>query len=67
MLFRSDPAKIREALAALEEQARLNGIAIGTGTGLAVTIETVADWARELERKGFVLVPASAAFQGFMG
>ncbi len=62
-----DPAKIRAALAALEEQARLNGIAIGTGTGLAVTIETVADWARELERKGFVLVPASAAFQGFMG
>ena len=43
------------------------GIAIGTGTGLAVTIETVADWARELERRGFVLVPASAAFQGFMG
>lgn len=62
-----DPAKIREALAALEEQARLNGIAIGTGTGLSVTIETVGEWAKELEKKGFVLVPASAAFQGFMG
>jgi len=62
-----DPAKIREALAALEERARLNGLAVGTGTGLAVTIETVAEWAEELERKGFVLVPASAAFRGFMG
>ena len=53
-------AKLKE----LEEIARREGIAIGTGAGLDLTIETVAEWARRLESRGFLLVPVSAAYRG---
>ncbi len=55
---------IAEALAQLEKEAVANGIAIGTGSGLDVTIDTVAEWAKDLQEKGILLVPVSASFKG---
>lgn len=59
----SAPA-IAAALAKLEQEAIVNGLAIATGSGLDVTIETVAEWAKTLQEKGILLVPISAAFKG---
>jgi polysaccharide deacetylase 2 family uncharacterized protein YibQ len=55
---------ITDALAKLEEEAKANGHAIATGSGLDVTIETVAEWAKTLQEKGILLVPVSAAYKG---
>ena len=57
------------AIAAALDQAgdrrpRTNGFAIATGSGLDVTIETVAEWAKTLQDKGILLVPVSAAYKG---
>jgi hypothetical protein len=59
-----NPASIRAALDLLEGEARSSGFAIGTGTGLAVTIETVAEWSKQLQERGILLVPVSAAYKG---
>ena len=61
-----EAANIEAALAQLEELAKSNGFAIGTGSGLEITIDTIAEWAKELEDKGIVLVPVSAAYKGRM-
>jgi hypothetical protein len=58
---------IAKALARLEEEARQSGIAIGTGTGLQVTIEEVQEWAKSLNDRGILLVPLSTAFRGRTG
>lgn len=55
---------IAEALARLEKEAARNGSAIATGSGLDVTIETVAEWAKTLQDRGILLVPVSAAYKG---
>jgi polysaccharide deacetylase 2 family uncharacterized protein YibQ len=55
---------IAEALDRLEQEAIRNGSAIGSGSGLEVTIDTVAEWARGLQDKGILLVPVSAAYKG---
>jgi polysaccharide deacetylase 2 family uncharacterized protein YibQ len=55
---------IDQALTALEAEARENGFAIGTGTGLEVTIDAVEQWSRSLAEKGILLVPVSAAYRG---
>ncbi|MGE0239061.1 MAG: divergent polysaccharide deacetylase family protein [Parvibaculaceae bacterium] len=55
---------IERALAELEAEARETGFAIGTGTGLEVTIEAVEQWSRSLAEKGILLVPVSAAYRG---
>ena len=55
---------IRAALERLEQEAARNGTAIATGAGLDVTIETVAEWAKTLQERGMILVPASAAYKG---
>jgi polysaccharide deacetylase 2 family uncharacterized protein YibQ len=47
-------------LQALEDKARRNGSAIGIVSALPVSIEVVTEWARTLEDKGIVIVPASA-------
>ena len=62
----ADPsaAAIAEALDQLEKEAAANGIAIGTGSGLDVTIDTVAEWAKDLHEKGILLVPISASYKG---
>jgi hypothetical protein len=55
---------IAEALEKLEQEAIRTGSAIGTGSGLDVTIETVAEWSKTLQEKGILLVPLSAAYKG---
>lgn len=54
------PAEIDAALARLEDIAKSEGVAIGIGTALPVTIERVAEWSKRLNSRGFVLVPVSA-------
>ena len=55
---------IAAALAKLEKEAARNGSAIATGSGLDVTIETVAEWANTLQERGILLGPVSAAYKG---
>jgi uncharacterized protein len=57
------PAGIGRALSELEAQARRDGFAIGTGAGLAVTIDAVAEWAKQLGDRGIILVPVTATFK----
>jgi polysaccharide deacetylase 2 family uncharacterized protein YibQ len=66
MVIDADPTApaIAEALERLEQEAIRNGSAIATGSGLEVTIETVAEWAKTLQEKGILLVPLSAAYKG---
>jgi hypothetical protein len=59
-----DPQAIASQLQQLEDAARQNGIAIGSGTGLDVTIDAVGDWAKTLAERGIVLIPVSAAYKG---
>lgn len=61
------PEAITSALTLLEEQATGTGFAIGTGSGLEVTIDTVRDWAKAAAERGIVLVPISASFKGRQG
>ena len=58
------PDKIDEALAALEQEARNNGSALGMASALPVTIERLSKWAKELEGRGIALVPVSAVVSG---
>ncbi|MBG1233555.1 divergent polysaccharide deacetylase family protein [Aestuariivirga litoralis] len=62
-----DPSAITAALDALEQQAQGGEIAIGTGSGLDVTISTVKEWIGEAQTRGVVIIPASAAFVGSRG
>lgn len=66
LVIDSDPTvpAIEAALRKLEQEAARNGSAIATGSGLDVTIETVAEWAKTLQEKGILLVPVSAAYKG---
>ncbi len=49
-------AKLNE----LERIARLRGYAVGSGSALEVTVETVAGWSEEVRSRGIELVPVSA-------
>lgn len=62
----ADPSRqaIISALDLLEQEARDNGFAIGSGSGLEVTIDTLADWAKEANERGVILVPVTATFKG---
>jgi len=62
MMLDGNPARapILEALTALEARARDEGTAIGVISALPVSVQTITEWARELEQKNIVLVPASA-------
>ena len=53
-------ASILSALASLESQAMESGSAIGIVSALPISVQSVSDWARELDAKGITLVPASA-------
>ena len=53
-------AAILAKLDELEARAREQGKALGTITGLPVSINTLATWAASLKEKGIELVPASA-------
>lgn len=61
------PEAIISALGLLEEEAKTNGYAIGTGSGLEVTIDTLKDWAKEANERGVILVPVTATFVGRLG
>jgi polysaccharide deacetylase 2 family uncharacterized protein YibQ len=52
--------EIDARLSQLEQLARTNGSAAGTASASPVTIERIANWAKGLSGRGFVLVPASA-------
>ncbi len=52
--------EIDARLSDIEAHARSEGAAAGTGFAYPVTINRVANWARTLPERGFVLVPASA-------
>ncbi len=54
---------IQRALQRLEDTARRKGIAIGFGTGLSITIDTLESWSRTLSDRGIVLVPLSVAYR----
>ena len=61
------PQSIAAALELLEGEARANGFAIGTGSGLEVTVDSVKAWAEQLQNKGILLVPISAMYKGRLG
>jgi polysaccharide deacetylase 2 family uncharacterized protein YibQ len=65
LVIDADPTApaIAAALEQLEQEAIATGWAIGTGAGLEVTIETVAEWIKTLQEKGILLVPVSAAYK----
>jgi polysaccharide deacetylase 2 family uncharacterized protein YibQ len=52
--------EIDARLSDVETRARTEGAAAGTGFAYPVTISRIANWARGLPGRGFVLVPASA-------
>ena len=47
----------------LEDAANGGALVLGTGSGLASTIEAVSGWARNLDARGIMLVPASSLFR----
>jgi uncharacterized protein len=47
-------------LSQLEQLARANGSAAATSAVYPITIDRIANWAKGLQERGFVLVPASA-------
>ncbi len=61
------PQSIATALDLLENEAKTNGYAIGTGSGLEVTLDAVKEWAKQLKEKGILLVPVSAMYKGRLG
>ncbi|HEY4202479.1 MAG TPA: divergent polysaccharide deacetylase family protein [Devosiaceae bacterium] len=65
MVLDNDPSRgsILAALAALKAKAISDGSAIGVISALPVSIDTVAEWAKDLDNSGVVLVPASALMQ----
>ncbi len=53
-------AAILNRLSELENLANKNGYAIGIASAFPVSIETIAEWSKNLEKKNIVLVPISA-------
>lgn len=54
------PESVQRALADLEAVARRHGHAVAIGHPRDVTLDALAAWLPQLERRGFVLVPLSA-------
>ena len=52
--------EIVQSLRKLENTARTFGIAIGVGRAFPLTIREIEKWTRELEQRGFQLVPVTA-------
>ena len=52
---------IQQRLTQLETLARARGLAIGTASALPVSVRTIGDWAKTLDGRGLVIVPASVA------
>jgi polysaccharide deacetylase 2 family uncharacterized protein YibQ len=58
---RATPQSIDAALAQLETLAREKGVAIGFANATPATVARIARFARDLERRGIALAPASSA------
>ena len=56
-------APILDQLKALEQKATDKGSAIGVISALPVSVQTLAEWAKTAEDRGFTLVPVSALMQ----
>jgi polysaccharide deacetylase 2 family uncharacterized protein YibQ len=56
-------AAILDRLKELEMRALERGQAIGVISALPVSVQTLAEWARQAEEQGFVLVPITALMQ----
>lgn len=54
---------IDDALSQLEQRARKQGLSIGVGTALPLTIESIEKWSKGLAKKGIELIPVSAAIR----
>ena len=57
------PDAVDKELARLETIARERGYALATASALPVTLDRIGRWAKGLEAKGILLVPASTAFE----
>jgi polysaccharide deacetylase 2 family uncharacterized protein YibQ len=53
------PTDIDHALTRLELRAREDGSAVGIASAQPVTVARIAQWAKQVESRGFVLVPIS--------
>ena len=60
-----DPSRapILDQLKALEQKATDKGSAIGVISALPISVQTLAEWAKTAEDRGFTLVPVSALMQ----
>ena len=56
-------APILDQLKALEQKATDKGSAIGVISALPISVQTLAEWAKTAEDRGFTLVPVSALMQ----
>ena len=56
-------APILDQLKALEQNATDKGSAIGVISALPISVQTLAEWAKTAEDRGFTLVPVSALMQ----
>ena len=56
-------SRIRSALQRLEMKAMDDGLAIGVGSGLPLTVSLITEWSKSLKEKGIYLVPVSSTFQ----
>lgn len=54
---------ITAALSRLEQKAVTDGFAIGVGSGLALTMDALNSWVRDLQSRNIILVPVSAAYR----
>ena len=54
------PVELDRALSRLEMAARERGVAVGVASGLPVSIDHIAKWAKAAESRGLLLVPISA-------
>ena len=61
------PQEVDQALARLELLARDNGGAVGMATAQSATVSRIAAWAKQIEARGFVLVPISMLAAGPRG
>jgi polysaccharide deacetylase 2 family uncharacterized protein YibQ len=58
------PQELDQALARLELLARENGSAVGMASAQSAAVARIANWAKQVESRGFVLVPISMVAQG---
>jgi polysaccharide deacetylase 2 family uncharacterized protein YibQ len=57
------PDDINKALARLEAVAKEKGSAIGVASAKPATIKQISQWAGQLQGKGILLIPVSAAIR----